>query len=142
MNFERISIGSIIIWEVLSAMAAGLLIWLVLFIFIPYTWLWYLLLWIIGAVYVLAACLYLPLLYYSIEYGIDEKAIIYRTGVFFPNTKILYRDRIAFVSVYHNPFTPILKLSSITVSAAGGNLHIMFLKTGRAKELEYELSRK
>lgn len=140
MNFERISWKAVIIWELLAAIAAGLLIWLILFIFVPYTWLWYLLLWSVGAVYVLVAFLYFPLLYMSIEYGVNDEAVVYRSGVIFPSTKILYRSRIAFVTVYHNPLTPLLKLSTFVVSAAGGTLSILFMNSNRARELADLLS--
>lgn len=140
MKFERISWKAVIIWELLAAVGTALVVWLVLFVFVPYTWLWYLLLWVIGAAYVLLSFLYFPLLYLSIEYGVGDEAILYRSGVIFPNTKILYRDRIAFVTVYNNPFTPLLQLSSFVVSAAGGDLRILFMDSKRAVELAALLS--
>lgn len=62
-------------------------------------------------------------------------ALVYRSGVIFPSVKVLYRERIAFVSVYNNPLTPVLRLSSFVASGAGGNLRILFMNTGRAQEL-------
>ena len=50
MHYEHISWKAVIIWELLAALAAALLITLILLIFVPYTWLWYLLLWTSGAV--------------------------------------------------------------------------------------------
>ena len=140
MEFERISAKAVIIWEAIAAILFGLLFALLLFLLVEGTWLWYTLLWLAGAGYILTAFLYLPLYYISIEYGVTDEAIIYRKGVIFPNTQILYRDRIAFVTVYNNPFTPLLKLSSLTVSAAGGRIHIWFLNTRRAQELAALLS--
>ena len=141
MRFERVSRKALILWELLAAVAAGMLLWLIVYFFVPGTWLWYPLLWLIGAVYVLAAFLYFPLLYLSIEYGLNDEALVYRTGVIFPSTQILYRDRIAFVTVYNNPLTPLLGLSSLVVSAAGGNIHILFMNSARARELAALLSR-
>jgi membrane protein YdbS with pleckstrin-like domain len=135
LHYEHISWKAVIIWELLAALAAALLITLILLIFVPYTWLWYLLLWTSGAVYVLAAFLYLPLLYLSISYAVGRDALVYRSGVIFPSVKVLYRERIAFVSVYNNPLTPVLRLSSFVASGAGGNLRILFMNTGRAQEL-------
>lgn len=141
IEFEKISVKAVVLWEILAAAVAALLIWAVLAIFVPYTWLWYLLLWLLGAAYVLAAFLYLPLLYLNIEFGLNDEAIVYRTGLIFPNTQVLYRDRIAFVTVYNNPLTPLLKISSLVVSAAGGNMHILFLPSKRAAELADELAK-
>lgn len=135
MKYEHVSWKAVIIWELLAALAAALLVTLILLIFVPRTWLWYLLLWTSGALYVLAAFLYLPLLYLSISYAVGDKVIIYRSGVIFPSTRVLYRDRIAFVSVYNNPLTPALRLSSLVASAPGGNLRILFMNTARAQEL-------
>ena len=139
MNFERLSGKAVIIWEIVAALLFGVLLALVLFIFIPGTWLWYTVLWLLGAIYVLTAFLYVPLYYLSVEYAVGEEAVIYRKGVIFPNTQILYRDRIAFVTVYNNPLTPLLKLSSLTISAAGGNIHIWFMNSARAQEIADEL---
>lgn len=141
INFEKISVKAVVLWEILAVTAFALLFWGVLAIFVPHTWLWYLLLWVLGALCVLTTFLYLPLLYLNIEYGINDEAIVYRTGLIFPNTQLLYRDRIAFVSVYNNPLSPILKISSLVVSAAGGSIHILFLPSKRAQELADELSK-
>ena len=140
MELERISAKAVIIWEAIAAILFGLLFALLLFLLVEGTWLWYALLWLTGAAYVLTAFLYLPLYYISVEYGVNDGAVVYRKGVIFPNTQILYRDRIAFVTVYNNPFTPVLKLSSLVVSAAGGRIHIWFLDTRRAQELAGWLS--
>lgn len=80
--------------------------------------------------------------YLNIEYGISSKAVVYKKGIFFKSTQILYRDRIAFVSMYNNPLTPILKISSLVISAAGGNITILFMNNKRAKEISDLLSKK
>jgi membrane protein YdbS with pleckstrin-like domain len=140
MKFEKVSRKAVILWELLALAVCGLLLWLVLVVFIPYTWLWYTLLWVLGALWVLTAFLYLPLYYLGIEYALGGEAVVYRKGLFFPHTQILYRDRIAFVTVYHNPLTPLLGISTLVISAAGGSMRIPFLQTSRAKELADELS--
>lgn len=141
MKFERISIKAVILWEILAVVIFSLLLILILVVFLPHTWLWYTLLWLLGAAFVLTTFLYLPLAYLNVEYAINNRVIIYRKGVIFPNTKVLYRDRIAFVTIYNNPLTPILKINSLVISAAGGNMRILFMNSKRAKEIADLLSK-
>lgn len=141
MHFERISIKALVLWELMTACGVALLVLLVLYIFIPGTWLWYLLLWTIGGATVLFSFLYLPIAYLNIEYAIGRDAVVYRKGVIFPNTQVLYRDRIAFVTVYNNPLTPFLHISSLVISAAGGNVRILFMNSIRANEIATLLSK-
>ena len=135
LKFEKISIKAVILWELLAIIVFGIIFGLILYIFLPYTWLWYTLLWLLGAISILTTFLYIPLAYINIEYGINRQAIIYRKGVFFPSTQILYRDRIAFVTTYNNPLTPIFKINSLVISAAGGTMRILFMNSKRAKEI-------
>ncbi|MFZ2537749.1 MAG: PH domain-containing protein [Oscillospiraceae bacterium] len=141
MKFERISVKAVILWEILATLVFALILALILFVFLPHTWLWYTLLWLLGAVFVLTAFLYIPIAYLNIEYAINSRVIIYRKGVLFPNTEVLYRDRIAFVTIYNNPLTPILKINSLVISAAGGDMRILFMNSKRAKEIADLLSK-
>lgn len=140
MQLERISGKAMAIWELLWAFVTVLLFLLGIVLLRPYTWLWYTVLWTLGAIWVLGAFLYIPLYYFGMEYGVDDDVIVYRKGVFFPNTQILYRDRIAFVSVYRNPLTPLFGMATLVVSAAGGRIRILFLNVDRAEELAYLLT--
>lgn len=140
MKFERISIMAAVMWEIFALAICGVILFLILFIFAPHTWLWYLLLWILGAVTIAVTFIYVPFLYLNTEFGMNEKALVYRKGVLVPSTQILYRDRVVFVTVYNNPFTPLLKVSTLVISAAGGSMTIMFLNSKRAQELADILS--
>lgn len=142
MNFERISIKAAILWEILALAIFALLFIVAIILLNPGTWLWYLVLWVLGAACVIVTFLYIPLAYNNIQYAITDKTVIYKKGVIFPSTQIMYRDRIAFVSVYKNPLTPILHISSLVVSAAGGNIRILFLTTTRAEQLSEILTEK
>lgn len=135
MRFERISAKAMLFWELLLGLLMAVLLLLCILILNPGTWLWYTVLWVWGAVWVLGAFLYIPLYYFSVEYGVSDDAIVYRKGVIFPNTQVLYRERIAFVTVYRNPLTPIFHISTLSVSAAGGNIRILFIHSKRAEEL-------
>lgn len=142
MEYEHISIKALILWEIIALIFAGLGLYALLWVLTAGTWLWYFLLWLYGAIVILICFLYLPLAYYNIEYAVFKDTIVYRRGVIFPNTQIMYRDRIAFVSVYKNPLTPILKLSSLFISAAGGKIKILFIDEHRADEIADLLSQK
>ena len=137
---HKISKKSVILWEIgfflLWAMILGMILWL----FTPFTWLWHLLIWLMGVLLILAEFLYLPMLYSSINYSINDRLLIYRHGVFFHKQQIIYRDRIIYVSVYNTPVTPILGISSLVIAAAGAKVQIPFLNRKAAKQLAEELS--
>lgn len=140
MKFERISIMAAVMWEILAIAISAIVLSLILFIFAPHTWLWYLLLWLLGAVTIGVTFVYIPFYYLNTEFCIGNKAIIYTKGVLFHSTQILYRERIVFVTVYNNPLTPILKVSTLVISAAGGSMTIVFLSTKRAQQIADMLS--
>lgn len=140
MKFEHISNKALVLWELLAVLGFGALFAVSLWLLLPGTWLWYTVLWIIGAAFIIMTFLYLPIAYLNIEYAIGKEAVIYRKGVIFPNTEVLYRDRIVFVTVYKNPLTPILHISSLVISAAGGTMRILFIDDRRAEEIARRLS--
>lgn len=124
-----------IMWEILTLLVSSVVLFLILFILAPHTWLWYLLLWLWGALTVLATFLYVPFLYLNTEFSLTETAMVYKKGVIFPSTQILYRERIVFVTVYNNPLSALLHVSTLAVTAAGGTMTILFLNSRRAREL-------
>ncbi len=142
MEYEHISIKALIVWEIFTLIIASIGWNVLLWMLTAGTWFWYLILWLYGAVVVLICFLYLPLAYYNIEYAVFKDTVVYKRGVILPNTQVMYRDRIAFVSVYKNPLTPLLKLSSLVISAAGGNIRILFIDDKRAEEIADLLSQK
>lgn len=141
MNFERISITAAIMWELTALIISAALVTLVLIIFAPFTWLWYTILFVIGFITIGVTFIYVPFLYLNTEFAINKKAIVYRKGVIFPSTQVLYRERIVFVTVYNNPLTPLLKVSTLRISAAGGTLTILYLNSKRANELASQLAK-
>lgn len=135
MKFERISIKAAVLWEISVIIIAAILLVLVLVIFAPYTWLWYLLLWLLGAAVVFFTFFYIPIAYLNIEYCIFNKTIIYKKGVFFKSTQLLSMNKVSFATIYNNPLTPLLKVSTLVISAPGGNLRILFINSDRAREI-------
>ncbi len=140
LEYHRISKQSVILWEILFFIGWCLVLGVILWVFTPLTWLWYLLVWLMGTLLILAELLYFPTLYRSTGYCINDRLLAYRRGVFFHKQQVIYRDRIIYVSVYNTPVTPILGISSLVVATAGAKLRIPFLSRKVAKRLAQQLS--
>lgn len=140
MKEYRISKRALLLWETTALLCAVVLFCAILLVFVPGTWLWYLLLWLDGALYVLTAFLYLPLYYLSFSYRVSERELLSHSGVLFPKSRILYRTRIAFVTLTRGPVSRLFGLSTLTVHAAGGTLSYHFLKQREAEVLAAELT--
>ena len=76
---------------------------------------------------------------YYFELG-PEQLHIHR-GVLFVREQWLDRSKILLVSLYHNPLTPVLHLSSLMLTTPGAHCLLVSLDTGRAKQLASRLSR-
>lgn len=140
MKEYRISKRALFLWETTALLCAVVLFCVILLVFVPGTWLWYLLLWLDGALYVLTAFLYLPLYYLSFSYRVSERELLSHSGVLFPKSRILYRSRIAFVTLTRGPLSRLFGLSTLTVHAAGGTLSYHLLKRREAEALAAELT--
>lgn len=128
-------------WEIIAVFINLVLLVVILLILNPYTWLWYTVLWFLGAFTILETFIYVPFLYLNTLFGMNDETIVYKKGVLFKSTQVLYRERIVFVTVYNNPLTPLLHVSTLVISAAGATLTIAFINSKRAKELAELLSK-
>lgn len=128
-----------VMWELLAIAISALVLLIITIILEKYTWVWYTVLWVWGALSVLAFTLYVPLLYLNTRVGVNDDVIVYQKGVIFPSTQIMYKKRIAYITLYNNPLTALLKVSSLSVSSSGGNMTILFLNSQTAKELANSL---
>ena len=140
LQYKKISKKSIILLEIICFVVWALLFGVVLWVFTPFTWLWYALVWLLGVLLILVEGLYLPVLYNSYQYCVTDRIVSYRHGVFFNQRQFVYRDRIIYVSVYNTPLTYIMGISTVVISTAGAKLRIGFLNRRIAKELAQELS--
>ncbi len=140
LQYQNISKKSIILLEITYFIVWVLLFGAVLWVFTPFTWLWYTLVWLLGVMLVLTEGLYLPLLYHSYQYCVTDRIVSYRHGVFFNKRQFIYRDRIIYVSVYNSPLTWVLGISTLVISTAGAKLRIGFLNRKVAQALAQELS--
>lgn len=141
MKFERLSFTAAIMWEIIALLVNVVILIILLLVLNPHTWVWYTSLWLLGALAIVETFIYVPFLYLNTSFGINREAIVYKKGVLFTSTQILYRERIVFVTVYNNPLTPLLHISTLVISAAGGSMTIAFLNSKRAKELAVLLSK-
>lgn len=141
MKYETLPKKVLFLWECLAIAATALLVLLVLVVFTPRTLVWYSILWLIGAAAVLTTFLYLPLLYISTRYAVLEDRLIVSKGVIFHQTQLMPRENISFITVLKNPFTRLLDLSTLIVSAPGAQIFLLLMSHRRAVEIAKELSR-
>lgn len=139
MIFETIPKKSLIIWEILSVFSYGVLFFLCRWLLPDYSIVWYAVLWLIGALFILTSLLYLPLLYLNVRYGISDEKIILKSGVIFQKTYVMMRDKISFVTVYTTPLDYLLGLSGLVISAPGSRLVILFMDAKRAEHIALKL---
>lgn len=71
---------------------------------------------------------------------ISERELLSHSGVLLPKSRILYRSRIAFVTLTRSPLSTLFGLSTLTVHAAGGTLSYHLLKREEAEKLAAELT--
>lgn len=139
MEFETLPKRFLVFWEILACTVFGVLA-LLAFQFLPQgSLVWYGVLWLLGALFILTAFLYLPLLYLNYSWCCGETELVVRAGVIFYQTRFLKRDKISFVTVYHTPLSPLLRWSSVVVTAPGSRLVLPFLSRERAVRLAREL---
>lgn len=141
MKYEVLPKKVLIIWELLAVLIFTGLFLILRFLFRPDTLIWYIVLWLLGAAAVLCFFLYLPLLYNSCLYAVLPEQIVVKRGVIFNKTHYLKREHISFVSVYKNPLTRFIDISSLVVTAPGASVFILFMSHRRAMAIAKQLSR-
>lgn len=140
LGYQKISKQSLILWELLFLVGWSGLFGFMLWLFLPGTWLWFLLVFSMGVFLLLVSFLYLPALYHAAGYCMTDRFLVYRHGLFFQRQQLIHRDQIVYVSVFRNPVTPTLKISSLVVATPGAKLRIPFLNDRVARELAEQLS--
>ncbi len=142
MKYETLPKKVLFLWECAAIICIAVIMVITLIIFQPHTIVWYLLLWSIGAVAVFFLFLFLPLAFVSTKYVILTEQVILQKGVIFHRVHYLKRETISFISVYKNPFTNLLNLSTLIISAPGARIFIPLMNHKRAlliaKRLSYQ----
>ena len=137
---QRLSPKALILWEILLCLV-GIAVCLILgWLLSPFAGWRHLLIFGIGFFLLLIAFLYLPALYRSIGYSVTDRLFVYRHGVLFQKQKLIHRDRIVYVSLFHTPLIPLSGLSCLVIAMPGAKLRIPFLSRKAAEDLAQLLS--
>jgi membrane protein YdbS with pleckstrin-like domain len=134
-EWKRLPFRVAVLWEIMLLLTAGLLFWGVYKIFAVGTLVWYIILAVLGGVYLFFAVLYIPLYFVGFQMGFFEDYLLLRSGVFVQRSKYQKRDQISVVSVMDNPITPLLHLSSLSLKAPGSSLFVPLMDTKTADEI-------
>ena len=140
MKFWPISKKSIFIQDLFCV-----IIWFVLSIFPflyiqQYTLWWYVILVPLLVLFLIFAVFYFPARYRNSGYCLTKNHVAYQTGVLIKRQHIINRNRIVSVALVCNPWTPILRIASVTVKTTGANLHIPYLPLNQAEEIVVRLT--
>ncbi len=106
------------------ALIEGVLLALFFWMFTPYTAVWYLLLFSLGALYLFFAVCYLPFYYVGLQMELRDDSMVYLTGVFIRKARYQQLAQISAVSVWDHPLSDWLKLSTLILYAPGSTLVI------------------
>ena len=140
MEFKYLPKRVMVIWELITLVICGMLIWFAEFVLAKETFLWYAVLWLLGAFTVFMVFFYVPIYYANYCYAINDTHVILKHGILYNRVHHLNIDKISFVSVYKTPIARILRLRTVIISAPGSQLRLLFIKSSDAKELAERLS--
>ncbi len=141
MAKETLPIRVLWVWRGAAVLTAVVFTLLTVLIFRPTSVVRPILLLIIWGLCAFAAAVYLPAYYRSYYFELGPEQLHIHRGVLFVREQWLDRSKILLVSLYHNPLTPVLHLSSLMLTTPGAHCLLVSLDTGRAKQLASKLSR-
>ncbi len=130
------------LWEVLLLGCAAGVLALFLWMFTPYTVVWYALLVLLGGVYLFFAVCYLPLYFISLRLELTEESLVYAAGVFVEKSRYQKLNSISAVSVWDYPLSGLLSISSLILYAPGSTLMIPMMDQQAAYALLQKLRKK
>ncbi len=96
-------------------------------------------LWIFALVYI---CVAPKIRYERYRYCIDEAAIRVRSGLLWVSEEIVPIERLHKLQTSQGPIDRVFKLSKISITTAGGDVTIKFLKDAQAEEIAETLKKK
>ncbi len=137
---KRLPLRVLVLWEAAIFCAAALLIGLVLWGLKPHTILWYVLLVLLGGVYLFYAVFYFPMYYVGFRLYDHKNFIGSRSGVMVEKTRYQRKAEITVAEVYDNPLTPLCHLSTLMLHSPGSTLVILLMDTKEAHALARKLS--
>lgn len=122
---------------VLSALVFALALWGLT----PHTVFWYVVLVLLGGVYLFFAVFYIPMYAVNWSLTVTEESIILTSGVFVVRTRHQLRSQISMATVYDNPFSGLLSVSTLVLYAPGSTVVIPLLDRKRAYAIARQLQK-
>lgn len=138
---ERFPLRVLWLWESVAAVGGVLLLLVFLWVFAPYTVVWYAVLFLLGAVYLFFAVFYIPMYYINGRIGILQDSIVVVTGVFIERTRYQIRSQISSAAVLDDPISFLFSLSTLILYAPGSTVVIPLLDRKKAYEISEMLQK-
>ncbi len=139
MRKLRLPFRALCLWETLLFLLLAALLIVIYVIFVPFTWLWYLLVGSITGLYLLFALGYLPLFYRSVGVELDDKKIVYEGGVLFHKRKVLPKNQLVTVHLIQDPLSALFRVASVRCNVPGASLALFHLERQDAQQLQRSL---
>ncbi len=140
INYQYLPKRVLILWEILTILVITLLFAIACLFLNHYHIIWYITMWLIGALGIFLGFLYLPLLYIGYQFSVSENEIILHRGVIFHKRHYLKRDKITFVTIFHDPVSSAFGLTTLAVTSPGASLLMPFMDLKLARSIAKELS--
>lgn len=139
MEYQRISVRALILWELYAFLLYGGAFALIFFLLVPFTWLWQIIFWAITATFLFFAIVYFPLLYATSRYALTDESVIWESGVITHRRRMVLRKQIVLVERIRNPVAMLLGVSVVRISATGADISLHYLGNKKARQLLEEL---
>ena len=130
----------LILWELFTIIVVVLLFAIAYLFLNHYHVIWYITMWLIGALGIFLGFLYFPLLYVGYQFALSDHEIILHRGVIFHKRHYLKRDKITFVTLFQDPISSAFGLTTLSVASPGANLLMPFMDLKLARRIAKELS--
>lgn len=140
LNYQYLPKRVLILWEILTIAVTALLFAIASLLLNHYHIVWYISMWLVGAFGIFFGFLYFPLLYIGYQFVVSDTEIILHRGVIFHKRHYLRRDKITFVTIFHDPVSSAFGLSTLVVTSPGANLVMPFMDSKFVKQTAQKLS--
>lgn len=141
MVYETLPRRTLIVWEILSAMFCILLYLLLAWVTPSHTLIRGIVLWLVGAIFILSGLLYLPLLYLNVQYRLGKEEVVLKSGLFVEKNQVMRRCNISFVTQYIAPFSRLFRLSGLVIHAPGSKLRLLFIDEQSAQHIREQIDK-
>ncbi len=125
----------LIFWELVALLAGLLVFGAILWVFAPYTIVWYVLLFSLGSIYLFFASLYIPFYVCNLQVEVNSQVITVTSGAFIVRSRYQRRAQISVAARYHNLLAGLLGLCTLVLYSPGSTLIIPLLDIKKADEI-------